>query len=189
MKNTLLILSLLYILTGCNDQNLTRQEAVTTYYNARDISNFDELKTVINDSITIISGDYVMPYNHDGFYQQFKWDSIFKTSYKIVELEEKNNQIIASVTMNSIRNEFLKNSDMICQYKVSFNAGKISKIEELDCKNADWSIWQKERDSLVGWIHKNQPELNGFIHDMTMKGAQNYLKAIALYESDKNTLQ
>lgn len=185
MKITILILSLLYFLTGCDDHNLTHQETVTTYYNARDTSNYDELKTVINDSLTIISGDYVMPYNQDGFYEQFKWDSIFKTSYNIVELVEKDNQIMASVTMNSIRNEFLKNSDMTCQYKISFIAGRISKIEELDCKNADWNIWGKERDSLVNWIDKNHPKLNGFINDMTMNGAQNYLKAIELYKAKK----
>ncbi|MBD0851909.1 hypothetical protein [Maribacter arenosus] len=188
MKNTFFILFLLYFLTGCSDQKLTHQETVTKYYNARDAANYNELKTLINDSITIIAGDYVMPYSHDSFYEQFKWDSIFRPSYKIVELEEKNNQIIASVALNSVRNEFLKNNAMTCQYKISFNYGKISKIEELECKSADWNIWQKERDSLVSWIKKNHPELDGFINDMTMNGAMNYLKAIELYETDKNAL-
>lgn len=77
---------------------------------------------------------------------------------------------------------------MTCQYKISFNSGKISKIEELECKDADWNIWQKKRDSLVSWTKKNHPELDGFINDMTMNGAINYLKAIELYETDKNAL-
>lgn len=183
MKNTFLVLLLLNFLTGCNEQKLTHQETVTKYYNVRDVANYDELKKLISDSITITAGDYVMPYNHDSFYEQFKWDSIFNPSYKIVELKEKNNQIIASVALNSVRNEFLKNNAMTCQYRISFNSGKISKIEELECQGADWNIWQKERDSLVSWIKKNHPELDGFVHDMTMNGAINYLKAIELYKN------
>ena len=124
-----------------------------------------------------------MPYNHDGFYEVFKWDSIFRTSYEIVGLEEMDNRIMVSVVLNSIRNEFLKNSSMTCKYKISFRFGKISKIEELECKDVDWNIWEKERDSLVNWIQKNHPELDGFINDMTMNGAMNYIKAIELYRN------
>lgn len=188
MKNTFLILFFLHFLTGCNNQKLTHQETVAKYYNARDAANYNEMKTFISDSITIIAGDYVMPYTHDSYYEEFKWDSIFKTSYKIVELEEKNNQIIASVASNSVRYEFLKNNPLTCQFKISFNSGKISKIESMECISADWNIWQKERDSLVSWINKNHPKLDGFIHDMTMNGAINYLKAIELYKTDKKRL-
>lgn len=173
---------------GCNNQKLTHQETVTTYYNARDAGNYNTLKTYINDSITITAGDYVMPYNHASFYEQFKWDSIFKPSYKIVELEEKDNQVIVSVAQNNIRNEFLKNNPLVSKVKISFTTGKISKLEELDYVGADMNVWQKERDSLVRWISINHPELDGFINDMTMNGALNYLKAIELYEPDKKGL-
>ena len=74
---------------------------------------------------------------------------------------------------------------MTCQYKISFISGKISEIESLECKGADWQIWQKEVNSLVSWIKINHPILDGFINDMTMNGAMNYLKAIELYELDK----
>ncbi|WP_036383555.1 MULTISPECIES: hypothetical protein [Flavobacteriaceae] len=188
MKNILPILFLLCFLTGCNDQNVTHKETVTRYYNARDAVNFNKLRTLINDSITIVAGDYVMPYDQDGFYEVFRWDSIFSPSYKIIELEERNNQVIVSVMMTSARNEFLKNSPMTCQYKISFKSGKISKIEEKECRDADWGVWKNKVDSLVGWIKKNHPELDGFIYDMTMNGAKNYLKAIELYEIDKNSL-
>ncbi|WP_109852111.1 hypothetical protein [Aquimarina sp. AU58] len=185
MKNTFLILFLLCFLIGCSDQKLTNKEIVTKYYNARNTANYNELKTFINDSITITAGDYIMPYTHDSFYEEFKWDSIFRTSYKIVELVEKNDQIIASVTSNSIRFEFLKNNPLVCQYKISFTSGKISKIESLECIGANWKIWQRKVDSLVSWVNANHPELDGFINDMTMNGAINYLKAIELYKKNK----
>jgi hypothetical protein len=184
IKHTFLILSLFCFLTGCNDKKLTHQETVTKYYNAFDLGDYNVIKTVISDSITIIGGDYVMPFTHDSFYKQFKWDSIFKPSYEIIELEEKNNQIIASVASKSLRYEFLKNNPLTCKFKISFNTGKISKIEDMEYINADWNIWQKERDSLVSWINNNHPELDGFIYDLTIKGAINYLKAIELYKNE-----
>lgn len=186
MKNILSVLFLLSFFTGCDKQKSTHQETVSQYYASRDIGNYNELKILINDSITITAGDFVMPYDHDSFHEQFKWDSIFKPAYEVVGLEEKNDQIIASVRLKSVRNTFLKNEAMTCDYKISFHSGKISKIEELDCKDVDWSIWQKERDSLVGWIKENHPELDGFINDMTMRGAMNYVKAIGLYEAEKS---
>lgn len=184
MKKSFLIIFIACIIMGCSNKKLTHKETVIQYYKARNTVDFSKIKPLVNDSVTIISGDYVMPYNKDGFYEVFKWDSVFKPSYKIVDLQEKNNHVTASVTINSVRNTFLNNSDMTCQYKIAFKANKITKIEEVDCKNVDWQVWIKERDSLVNWTKKNHPKLDGFINDMTMKGALNYLKAIELYKAN-----
>ncbi len=188
MKNIFLILFFLYFVTGCNDQKLTHKEAVTTYYNALDTGNFNEIKKVISDSITIIGGDYVMLFNQDSFYEHYKWDSIFKTTYDILELEEKNNLVFSTVASKSIKNEFLKNNPLTCKFKISFESGKISKIEDFKYIGTDWDSWVNERDSLVSWISKNHPNLDGFVHDLTMRGSINYVKAIALYENHKKAL-
>jgi len=184
MKSTLSILFMLCIITACDNQQLTQKETVINYYNARDKANFNELKELISDSVTIISGDFIMPYDPDSFYEVFKWDSVFNPAYKVVDLIEKNNQILATVELSSIKNEFLKNNGMLCQYNISFDSGKISKIEELACENADWEAWQVGVNSLVNWTRQNHPELNGFINDMTMQGAMNYIKAIKLYKAN-----
>ena len=189
MKNSYIILFLLFFISSCNDQKLTYKEAVITYYNAFDSGDFNEMKTVLSDSITIIGGDYVMPFNQDSFYEHFKWDSIFKTSYKLLEIEEKNNQVYATVASKSIKNEFLKNNPLTCTFKISFESRKISKIEDFEYIGTDWEKWVNERDSLVPWISKNHPKLDGFVHDLTMKGAMNYVKAIELYQNDKKALQ
>lgn len=123
-----------------------------------------------------------MPYSRDSYHTEFKWDSIFGTAYKIVELAEDKNEIIATVASSSVRLEFLKNSPLTCQYKLSFQEGKISKIEMLDCIGTDWNRWQEERDTLVSWIKVNHPELDGFINDMTMEGAIKYTKAMNLFK-------
>jgi len=183
MKNTLLVLSLLYFFSGCNDQKFSHQKTVKEYYNARDKGNFKKLKTVVSDSIAMISGDYVTTYTRESFYEQFKWDSVFKPSYEIIELDEQNNQVIATVAQDNLRNEFLKNNPLVYRVKISFNSGKISKLEDFDYIRTDWNVWQNERDSLVSWVKKHHPELDGFVNDMTMKGAMDYVNVIDLYKN------
>ena len=186
MKHLFFSILCICCLLGCNTKPLTPKETVTKYYLARNVGDFKALKECVNDSITITEGDYVMPYNTQSFYEVYKWDSIFQPTYEIVSLAEKEGEVLASITINSLRNSFLKNSNMTCDFKFSFEDQKISKIATMDCANANWAVWQKERDSLVNWISQNHPRLNGFINDMTMKGALNYLEAITLYEAKEN---
>ena len=188
MKKYLILFFLTTLLTGCDNKRLTPSELVTEYYEAFNSSDFNRIATVIADSITIVEGEYVMPYSQESFYEQFKWDSIFQPTYKMLEVENQNNQIIATVASSSKRYRFLKNDPLTCLYRISFNSNKITKLESLECLDADWGVWQTERDSLVNWASRNHPELDGFIHDLTMKGAINYLKAIELYENRKDAL-
>jgi len=186
MKYTFYTLVAICLLLGCGNKQPTPQETISKYYQARNAGNFNAIRACVNDSITLTEGDYVMPYSHDSFYEVFKWDSIFKPSYELLKVEEKNNEVIASVVLTSLRYRFLKNNPMTCTFKFSFKANKISRIAAMGYMDADWALWERERDSLVYWIDNNHPNLNGFIHDMTMDGALNYLEAITLYEAAKN---
>ena len=127
----------------------------------------------------MISGDYETPYNHDSFYDFFKWDSIFKPS----------NDIIVTVAQDNVRNEFLKNNPLVFKVKVSFTSEKISKLEELEYIDVNWEAWNQEKDSLVSWIKNNHHDLDGFVEDMTMNGSEDFLKAIELYASKRYNLQ
>lgn len=183
MKKFTLTLLLGAIILGCTEHKLTPKETATTYFDAFNKADYSKIKTLVSDSLTITEGDFATPFNYDSYYEHFKWDSIFKPSYRVLELKEDNNMVIATVASHSVRYKFLKNNPLTCKRKISFKFGKISKIEILDCIDVDWTVWQKERDSLVNWVAANHPELDGFIFDLTMNGAQNYLKAIALYEA------
>ena len=54
--------------------------------------------------------------------------------------------------------------------------------EELEYINVNWDEWNQQKNALVEWVQLNHPELDGFVNDMTIKGAMDYLKAIELYE-------
>lgn len=185
MKKVFTLL-LVVSLTTCSKKELSLPDIVTRYYEAFNASDFLQLTPLLADSITIAEGDYITSYSIDSFHEQFKWDSVFQPTYEITELKELNSQVVATVASSSRRYEFLKNNPLTCEFRFSFNSNKIASIEVMECSSADWELWQEERDSLVAWASINHPELNGFIHDLTMKGAINYLKAIELYEKREN---
>ncbi|RMB58617.1 hypothetical protein EAX61_09760 [Dokdonia sinensis] len=189
MRQSLFLITALCIMLGCQQRTLSPEDAVTQYYNGFASGDYNEVKSVIDDSITLVAGDYVMPFSKESYYEQFKWDSIFQPKYELVSIEKQNDDIIATTTLSTIKHKFLKNDPMSCSYKISFKEGAISRIQELNCPDADWKTWAQRRDSLLSWINQNHPELDGFINDLTMRGAQNYLKAIDLYTTRKNTLQ
>ena len=173
MRRFTVILLLWACLAACTDNRRTHQELVTEYYSAFNAADFERLSTLIADSITIIEGEFVSPYDVESFYEQFKWDSVFQPTYEIVDLVEQGDQIIATVSSSSVRYKFLKNDPLTTVYKISFKADDITKLEVIDYVEPDWNTWQQERDTLVKWIQENHPELDGFIYDLSMEGALN----------------
>lgn len=121
-------LLIILISVGCEQQTTSNVEVTKNYFEARNSADFNEVKNLINDRLMVLEGDHTMPYSQESFYEVFKWDSIFQTSYEIIELKEHEEQIIASIALSSIRNTFLKNGSMTCKFKLSFNSGKISKL-------------------------------------------------------------
>jgi len=184
MKN-ILFLFILIIATGCAEKTSTPSDQIKAYYEGFKNSDYSQIKSTLSDSLISIEGDYRMAYSRESFYEKFKWDSVFRPEYKLVGIEDQNGHPIATVTINSPKLEFLHNNPMTCRYTFYFKLDKIAKIENLDCPTANWKLWGKEVESLVGWIALNHPELDGFINDLTMPGAQNYMKAIVLYNNRK----
>lgn len=182
MKN-LLFLSILCLIASCTGDNIDKATQIKRYYEGFNNSDFNQIKGTIADSLIITEGDYVMEFDKQSYYGQFKWDSVFQPTYKVISIQYQNGEFIANVAVESLRFEFLQNNPLTCEHRFSFIADKISKIDNLDCKETNWEVWQKERDSLVNWIKENHSELDGFVHDLSMKGAQNYLKAIELYRN------
>ncbi|TAI47609.1 hypothetical protein [Flagellimonas allohymeniacidonis] len=178
----IIFIFILIVMAGCADKKSANYNQVSKYYEGFKNSNYGQIKSTISDSLTIKEGYYTMPFTPESYYGHFKWDSVFKPVYKVLLLENQDEEVVATVSVSSSRFEFLKNNPLTCKHRFHFKSGRIHKIENLDCGDANWEIWQKERDSLVEWTKSNHPELDGFINDLSMKGALNYLKAIELYK-------
>lgn len=177
------IITLLLLIISCNQDHHLQQETVKKYYQALDQGNYPTLRTTIADTLTLISGDYSTSYSPQDFYEFFKWDSIFKSEYNIRKLTTKKEVVLATIAQKNLRNDFLKNNPLVFTVKISFKESKISRIEELAYTNVDWIVWSQQRDTLAQWINTYHKPLDGFVNDMSMQGANHYLKAIALYNN------
>ena len=178
----ILFLSVVCLIASCTEEKISKTEQITEYYQGFERSDYEQIKGTLANSLTITEGDYTMAFTPESYYGHFKWDSVFKPVYDVVVLENQGDKLVATVSVHSLRFEFLKNNPLTCRHRFHFDSGKITKIENLDCSNANWEIWQEERDALVNWVKLNHPELDGFIHDLSRKGAVNYVKAIELYK-------
>ncbi|APG59828.1 hypothetical protein [Christiangramia salexigens] len=182
-KIPIIIISI--FLSSCAVNKVPKPEQVMKYYQGLQKSEYPEIEKVLSDSLIISEGDYVMKFTPESYYEHFKWDSVFNPAYKIVGLKEQENFVSATVSVSSSRFDFLENNPLTCKRRFYFKHGKIRRIENLDCVDANWIIWQKQRDSLVAWVKINNPELDGFINDLSEQGAINYMKAIELYKKQK----
>lgn len=171
------------LLTGCNSGTVDHKTQVEAYFAALDAGSIDRARTFVSDTLTISEGDYSTDYFGDLFYEHYRWDSIFQPSYEILELREEGEEIVAMVASRSVRYEFLQNNPLSCERRISFQEGKIRNIAIGECPSADWETWEARRDTLVRWIASHHPEFDGFINDLSMQGAQNYMQAMELYEN------
>lgn len=182
---TIFFICILLCIAGCTEKRNAKSGHVTAYYEGFKNSDYNRIKSTISDSLTIIEGDYILAFTPEDYYDHFKWDSVFRPVYTLIDLKNEQEHVVATVTVHSLRFEFLKNNPLTCRHRFYFESGKISKIETLDCEDVNWELWQKERDALVNWVKLNHPELDGFINDLSMEGAIDYLHAITWYKKRK----
>lgn len=182
----LLSLLLLLLLVNCATPISKEAAQVQAYYEGFKNSNYDQIKETIADSFAIIEGDFTMRFNKESYYQHFAWDSIFKPVYQLDRIYKEKQYVIATASVQSQRFLFLQNNPLTCTHKFQFKEGKISRMTNLGCPGAHWITWKQQVDTLVNWTRSNHPELDGFINDQSMQGAQNYLKAIELYQRSQS---
>src|SRR5690606_9736182 len=116
----ILFIFILISIASCKERISTESEHITAYYNGFKNSDYSQIKQTLSDSLTIIEGDYIMVFTPESFYKQFKWDSVFKPAYKLVSIVNENEYVVATVSMNSLRYEFLKNNPLTCKHAFYF---------------------------------------------------------------------
>ena len=178
-----LITCMFMIGISCNQKNieLSHKDIVVEYIKGLNESDFSSFSDFLNDSIVSMEGDITISKTKTDLYTIFQWDSVFSPEYRLIDTIENPNNIEVIISKECHRIRFLHDSSTIYRSIFEFEDNKISKITTVENIIFDTSKWQVRRDSLVNWIDSNYPELQGFIYNQTIQGANDYIKAIHYY--------
>lgn len=181
---TILIFAILF---ACNPKNekQSKEDIVRTYFKGLNESDYKITTSCISDSMVRSEGDFILTRNSKEYYIHFQWDSVFSPEYKLIDLQETTDSTM-EVTLSKFckRIEFLHDSATVYKSKFNIKDQRIIKVENFELVYFDTLKWSSRRDTLVAWINRNHPRLNGFIYDQTKAGAKHYLEAIELYRNN-----
>lgn len=183
-----LFLGIGFLSCKTSEKDLTHPEIAKTYYQFLDTSDATGMLSLLGDTIVIRENedDYEERFTQKEYLEWLKWDSVFEPSYNILEMEHQNGMVKAKISKIDKRIRFLHERPMVWNEIIQFEHNKIIRVERIAYDVFDVGTFVKNRDGLVNWIHKNHPELNGFIHDQTEAGAITYLRAIELFQNNNS---
>ena len=183
----LIVLLLILVLGFASCKNSEKQidkiEISKQYFKGLSNSDYSKILSCLTDSIATIEGDYKITYSKKDYLELLKWDAVFNPNYKIIEIEEAGEMVKVKISKMDKRIAFLQEAPFITHQTIKFQKEKIISIETeyLDFREA---TWERNKNTLISWIDKNHPELNGFIHDQTESGGIKFLSAIELYKNE-----
>ena len=172
---------LFFALISCNqiDEN---KKLIDVYYIGLNNSDYGKIETVLSDTLTVISGEYIMKYSKMDYYDWFQWDSVFKPKYVVKEIIKSEDKYLVTTDKICHRITFLAGEPLTTTMEFEFKNNEIFKINEISYDSStDWNKWTNRRDSLVSWSKIHHPELGDFIFTQDKQNGDNYLKAIELF--------
>jgi hypothetical protein len=190
MNKTIALLLLLTIgIISCKNSEkvINRAEITKQYYKNLDNSDYSKISEWFADSIRTIEGEHKNIYSKKEYLEILKWDAVFEPNYEILQIEQKDGIIKAKISKMDKRIFFLHEKPFVIHQIIKFQKDKIISIET-DYLNFDYPTWEKNKKGLLSWIDKNNPELNGFINDLTEDGGIKFLKAMELYKNNYSAI-
>lgn len=186
-KIRILLLSLTIGIISCKDQKKedSRLPIAKQYYRLLASSDPTGIEAILTDTLLTKETEYnyEQTFSLEEYLDWLKWDAVFDPTYEILEIHQEKELVTAKVSKIDKRISFLHKNPIVIKQILRFKEGKITSIETSEYLVFNDSIWVSNRESLVNWIDKKYPELNGFLYDQTEKGGLNYLKAMQLYSN------
>jgi len=185
-----LFLAVVSLCLSCGKNVHTSSEPellVQRYYQAFNDNDFEAIRSSIADSIKQISGPYTESWSKESFVNWIEWDASFNPVYQVHDTQViSENKVEITISKNCKRIQFLNEEPTKYREIFYFENNKIKTIEAGEYLVFNDSLWVAKRDTLIAYINREHPDLDGFIYDQTKRGAENYLKAIALYKEAHN---
>lgn len=183
LANIALILVFIFGIS-CQNQQTSRKKIVEDYISALNLSNYENVISLFQDSIRMTELDYNSIFSKEQYKKLFQWDSVFQPQYQILELEEEETSVVARISKSGKRTLFLNGEPVITKERFIFKEDKIFSVDIIEYIVFNDEHWDQKRSELLKWAELNHPDLMGFIHDQTKMGALNYLKLIGIFNEE-----
>lgn len=125
--NRILIISLILLigLVSCknSEKTIDKLQIAEKYFVALDKSNSSKMKDLLTDSlITMVPKyNYEVRYSKNDYVENWlKWDSIFKPTYKVLEMNIENGIVKAKVSKTDKRILFFMRKPFLTNYTIRF---------------------------------------------------------------------
>ncbi len=185
LKQTAPVL-LLLILISCNYLSSgDKMDIAQKYYEALNESSSAKIRGLLYDSLLtqIPEYDYNIQYSKKDYVENWlKWDSVFQPTYKVLALNVKNGNVVATVSKTDKRISFFMQKPFLTRETLKFKKGKIEGIET-KYLNFDEKTWGTNREQFLAWVSKNYPEYEGFINDQTEAGGLKFMELLNRYQN------
>lgn len=180
-------LALFLISCQPSKKEVDKVQLVKDYIAALNAFDYPAIIDKFKDSIRLKERVYESIFSKEDYYHLFQWDSTLNPTYKILEINEaEDGTVHMHVSKLEERIQFLNEEAIVTDEVVSFEEGKIHNIDIVNYVVFNEVEWINNRKKLVTWVNNNHPELNGFLHDQSKKGALQYLKALEYYQMAMN---
>lgn len=175
-----------FIFTACNAPDHTSDRVVIKkFYDGINQGNFREVDNYSSDSIQILREGAVVISSKSELYKGFQWDSVFTPEIEIIHIAF--NRGIFEVTLSKIcdRLIFLHDTAYVYIAEISVVDHQVQKIAINTYLNLDMEKIRSREKALAQWVKENHPNLMGFNEGQTLSAAQDYLKAIHLFQENQ----
>ncbi len=185
-RQAVCFLIIFFLLQSCGTKNeFSHKQSINAYFKAFNARDFRQISPLVSDSMKTSEMGYILTRNKADFYKQFQWDSVFQAKYQVREMNFRSDSVELVVSKICHRIAFLQDTALVYRALFVFDGNQIAEINTTGYISMDFGLWQARRDSLVAWIGKKHPELNGFVHGLSSEGARKYMKAIELWGKEK----
>ncbi|WP_435624609.1 hypothetical protein [Flagellimonas sp.] len=189
MYKIYLLWALLFAFLSCKqtDSTINKLEWSQNYIEALNSADYKKAASFFSDSVRLNELVYKSSFSKDQYHSLFQWDSVFKPTYKILDIQLKEEYVEMRVSKQCKRILFLNEEPMVTKEKVYFSDDGIYSIDIVEYIVFNETKWDKNRLELVSWTAEEYPELDGFLYDQSLKGGLKFKKAIERYQQARNT--
>ncbi|MCL6274804.1 hypothetical protein M3P19_12350 [Muricauda sp. 2012CJ35-5] len=178
----ILVVVLLAFSCGSKKQEPAELKLVKKYIQALNQSDYSTVISLFKDSVRMNELVYKSTFSKQQYYSLFQWDSVFKPTYTIEEIQWMDGYVEMKVAKKCERILFLNEEPIVTKEQVYFDEKGIKSVDIIEYIIFNDELWNTNREKLVTWTANNHPDIDGFLYDQSLEGGLKFKEAIYRFQ-------